>query len=540
MTIAFRDLATLDVAGVQARLLQLQTRLQEAFPSLFLQRGVFHDTEEMLAAILEEQLGENVDDYLSARSLMDILADPTLGDEDAVNAVLSNFLLIRQPGAPATGEIAIIVDNDATVTIAAGSTFQARGLIFTATDTFSAKVEEDQVILDTDRLLSPVGDGTYRFTVDIVCETAGAAGMLIKDEAVVPDTLPTGYVASFVANDFTGGVDEETNAELMARQQQGFAPPGLCNQANFAAVLRTTPAFARVTAQSVVGYGDPEMLRDKHTIFPVALGGRVDWYVRTQPQYARQTLTKTAVLVSKDGPVGTWQVAMLRDDAPGFYEVESILLPGVGDVGSFEVASIVPGYDFSTDTWHPDIVNALEAAFSRYQTALLQFIDTVTDVSALVLGSTQDYEVSVKALPLVGDIQDAVASDTGRSRAGDVLVKAAVPCLMTINFTIVKAAGQADPDLTAIAQAVADAVNAVGFTGTLYASVVTAAVAPLLLTGQSLRDMDLLGRIVYPDGSNVTVRDPEKLVVPEDPALMVGARTVQFFAVPDEVHPVTV
>ncbi len=536
MTIAFRDLATLNVDGVQQRLVQIQARLQEQFPTLFLQRGVFHDTSEMIAAILEEQLNENVSDYLNARSLMDILADPTISDADAVDAVLSNFRVVRQPGAAATGSVAIVVADDTTVTIAGGSTFTARGLTFTANSVFSARVEEDQVIRSSDRLLTPTGDGNWQFTIDVTCTTDGSAGNVLKDELVIPDVLPQGYVTSYAISDFAGGIDAETNADLVARLQQGLATPGLANQGNFAALLRTTPAFARFTAQSPAGYGDPEMLRDKHSIFPVGMGGRVDWYVRTQAQFARLTLTKTAVLVHKTGNIGTWQISLLRDDAPGYYEVESVLLPGSGAIGTFALQSELRGTDFAVDTWHPDIITPLESNFSRYQTAIVQFVDTVTDVSAMPTGSMMDYEVVVKVMPQIADVQDMVASDTGRSRAGDYLVKAPIPCFVVVQFTIVKQPGQADPDLEAVADAVSNAVNAVGFTGFLSASVVLAAASPLLLPGQTVQGMDLVGRIVYPDLSNVTVHDSETLIVPEAPAVMVGARTVQFFLEPTDVN----
>lgn len=536
MTIAFRDLATLSTSGVQQRLAQVQARLQEQFPNLFLQRGVFHDTSEMIAAILEEQLAENVDDYLASRSLMDILADPTLADADAVDAVLSNFRVTRQPGAPAAGSVVVVVDSDTSVTIAGGSVWTARGLTFTADSVYSARVEEDQVTRPSDRLLTPTGDGNWQFTIDVTCTTDGATGNVLKDELVTPDVLPQGYVTSYAVSDFAGGVDAETNGDLVARLQQGLATPGLANQGNFAALLRADPAFARFVAQSPVGYGDPAQLRDKHSIFPVALGGRVDWYVRTQAQFARLTLTKTAVLVSKAGNLGTWQISLLRDDAPGYYEVESVLLPGSGAAGTFALQSELRGTDFSSDSWHPDVVRPLESNFSRYQTAIVQFVDTVTDVSALPTGSMMDYQVVVKAMPQIAAIQDSVATDAGRSRAADYLVKAPVPCFVVVQFTVVKQPGQADPDLAAIADAVAAAVNAVGFTGYLSASVVTAAAAPLLLPGQTVQAMDLLGRIVYPDLSNVTVHDPEALVVPEDPAVMVGSRTVQFFLEPSDVN----
>jgi hypothetical protein len=44
--------------------------------------------------------------------------------------------------------------------------------------------------------------------------------------------------------------------------------------------------FPDIRDSSVIGAGDLEMTRDKHTVFPGSTGGYTDWYVGTTRQLA--------------------------------------------------------------------------------------------------------------------------------------------------------------------------------------------------------------------------------------------------------------
>jgi hypothetical protein len=100
---------------------------------------------------------------------------------------------------------------------------------------------------------------------------------------------------------------------------------------------------------------------------------------------------------------------------------------------------------------------------------------------------------------------------------------------------VYKRAGAADPDLAAMKDALAAAVNRVGFVGALYGSQLQDVVYRFLTDGQTASAVDMLGRLRYPDGSTVWLRDSEVIEVPDDPGNMVTARTVQFFADPSQI-----
>lgn len=538
MTIAVRDLDTLDADNVAQQLAEAATRVQEQNPRLDARRGVLHDTVVYFHAALAEQLNANLRDYEKARSLKDIEADPTLSDPELVDQVLSNFGVVRKGGSFATGEVAVVVFDDVTLTLAAGTRFQASGKTFTTDRVYTAKAESAQINDAGDRLLTRLDDGNWRFTLFVTADEEGPASRLAKDTLITPQAVPANYVTSFAVGTFTGGKSTEGNAELIARLQQGVACKAPSNRVNMAAMLRQVEAYSRVVALSILGMGDPEMLRDKHWIFPVGGGGRVDWYVRSEERLTHKLLQKTATCLSKDSSNNTslWQLAVTRDDAPGFYELANVRRLGGGEsLGGFTVVSEVRSLDLTGDGWRPDIVGLVEGDYTRFMTAVVQFTDNGTGQESLTVGDVGDYQLEALYLPLIGDIQDTLSAADVRSRVADVLIKAPVPCFLGLSFTVFKAAGQDDPDLDAVRSALAAAVNAAGFTGKLFASELQSAAADHLLDGQRTGAIDMLGRIRYPGGLTRYVRSSEVLTVPAEPTSLVSARTVQFFLDPADV-----
>jgi len=278
------------------------------------------------------------------------------------------------------------------------------------------------------------------------------------------------------------------------------------------------------------------MLRDKHTIFPVAYGGRADWYVRSQPQVLQTTLAKTATLLSvSTAGFGTWQVSISRDDAPGFYEVEAVLPPGNSSSGSLSIVSQVGQLDLSGPGFVPDIVGQLEGSFTRYQTAIIQFVDDTYNQGSLAIGASGIYNVVVSGLPLIDSMQEFVASYDQRPFGTDVLIKAPIPCFVQLTVTVAKKRTQADPDASGIAAALAEAVNSLDFVGQLYAGSLQAIVQGFLTAGMSAGGIDMLGRIHGPDGVDRYIRDSELLQIPNLPAVMISPRTVQFFTDPTQI-----
>lgn len=532
MVYEITDLTQLNSTDVNALLTQIIERLQAENPTLDLKRGVLHDSLAYYHSVLETAVRENLKRYQSARSLQQIEADPTLADTTTVDDVLSNWGVTRREGTAAKGEVAIVVTSDASVSVAAGATFEAEGLTFTADESYVSTSNDASVSNSSDRLMTQLSDGNWQFTVFVTAAEIGSASKLSANTIITPTITSPNYLNSFALTDFSGGTDTETNTDLISQLQNGIAAETLSNRINMVALIRAQNQFSTVTNQSIVGYGDPEMLRDKHSIFPISYGGRVDWYVRGQVSLQTVSLTKEATLISVNSSgQGTWQFPLLKDDAPGFYEVTRIVLPDADtqETGTFAVTSDVRGLDLTGTGFIPDIKTQAEGAYTAYQTATIQFLDTVTDASALSTGDKQNYSVEVTNTPLISELQNYVGGRDVRSYGADALVKAPVPCFVQVSCTINKSAGDSDPDVSGIKNTIAELVNSVGFIGRLDGSRVLDSIHGYISNNVSVTDLDLLGRLLQPDGTTKWLRDSSSIVVKDDAAAMVTAKTVQFF-----------
>lgn len=532
------SLTTLNAADVQQLLDRLVTQLQELNPSLDLKRGVFKDTVAYYHAVLEASIRTSLRRYQSARSLQQIQANPTIADNEVVNDVLSNWGITRKIGTKATGAITIELSQSRSVVIPLNFVFESAGRRYLATKTFTSRAIDAQVSSDADRLLQPLSNGNYAFTIEVEAAEVGPAYKLNAGNIIVPNRTIVSYVTSYANSTFSDGVGTETNEELLQQLQLGIAAKTLSNRTNMRSFLRSIPAFDSITNQSIIGYGDAEMLRDRHTVFPISYGGRVDWYIRGQVSLQRTRLLVTAVCVEVSNTNSTWQFALGKNDAPGFYEVTKIRrVVDEGLNSGFEPSSDVRSNDLTESGFLPDIATAAEGAYSAFQAAVIRFIDTATSVAGLGIGQTAQYFCDVIGTPLIREVQELLGSRDVRSYAADVLVKAPVPCFVEVTLTINKTAGDASPPIAAVQTAVVDIINNTDFIGRLDGSRIIEAVHGFLQDNLSVTDLDLFGRIRNPDGTVQYLRDADSLIIPDQPAKMVTAKTVQFFT---EISKVTV
>ena len=528
------NLTDLDNADVQQVLEQLTTQLQELNPSLDLKRGVFKDIVAYYHAVLETAIRTNLERYQSARSLQQINAHAVAADSTVVDEVLSNWGVTRKTGTRAIGSVTVEISQARSVTIPANFTFSVNGLTYVATQTFTSRTSEGQISNPvTDRLLVQLSNGNWAFTIEVEAEDVGSKYKLNAGDTLNPDRTVVSFVASYATSTFNDGLDAETNEQLIADLQLGLAAKALSNRTNMRSYLRSIPALNLVTNQSIVGYGDAEMLRDQHTIFPVSYGGRVDWYIRGQETLQRLAVTVTATCVSIAGSTSTWQFALNKNASPGFYEVTKVRRQLDANLNSgFEIILDSRSNDLTGDGFIPDITTIAEGAYTAFQTAIIQFVDTVTLVSGLAVGQTALYTCELIGTPLIQEIQTLVSSRDVRSYAADALVKAPVPCFVQVTLTLNKTTGtMIDADMIdKIKLAVIGVVNRTDFVGRLDGSYIIEAVHGLITDNISVTQLDLLGRIRRPDGTLQYLRDPDSIVIPEQPVKMVTAKTVQFFA----------
>lgn len=546
-------LADLDADRLAAIEESLKAVLSEYNPDMDLRRGVVKDLVLHSRALLAAQNEKAILDALNGGSLAELAADPEAAPEGSVDRVLGNYGLVRREAAKAVGSIVIVLTAQTPVVIPSGSVFDVGGVEFVTDRVYAARLNEAQVIGPGDKLLVATGSNYY-FVVGVEASETGANGNVRQGTVATPEVEPVNFSQAYANVDFTGGADAESNTALLARQQAGLAVRAWSTRPSIEAVVRdakveestlnddgTTTVtevaqFPELVSLSVVGAGDAEMLRDKHSLWPVAAGGRADLYARTATTYETRRVTLTASLLSKVGAVGTWQLGIGRDDAPGYYEVVKVLLTTQDSSSSgFSVASETRSLDVTGDGWKPDIPEVAEGVYSRYQASVITFVDTVTNATALAISSTKEYDVVVRVMPQVDELQDFWNDVSRRPTMGDVLVKAPIPCFVAVALTLSVARG-ATVSVTDIQQELAGVINGLSFTAKLPASLLSQALHTLLGTSLvSVSGLSLSGRILKPDQSVTYLSSSVELTLPDDPENMVSPRTVAFLTEPDSV-----
>lgn len=509
--------------------------MQEKHPEVELMRGPFHDLVLLISSQLQAVPQINLDKFRRSTSLQAIQADPTLADPDIVDQALSNHRVVRKGGSKAVGAITIVVATNQTVTIQAGLVFEANGLQFAADGVFSGRPVGSTLTVEGDRYLDPLADGNYSFAIEATAVEEGEESNISRGTKMLPQAIAADFVTAFATQDFVNGFAEESNEELLVKLVEGDAAKTMGGETNYIALIKTQEKFERTLNYSVIGMHNAEMTRDQHSILPISFGGRVDIYSQTRALPVSQSVLVDAVLIDIVATGSIWQFAITRDMAPGFYEVERIVRATAIDEAGYEVTMDLRGMDLSGPGRIPDIVTAGEAAYTRYQTTVIRFLDTDTSTTNLTLGDVATYQADILAMPLITELQEFCNGRGTGSRASDTLIKAAVPCFLSVSFDVRKGAAEVDPDTDAIANDLADVVNHLGFTGQLHASLLASTIHKHLTGRQAVGKIEMFGRIRRPDGSQGWLRDTGLLKIPDDPARAVTGSTTVFLLDPANI-----
>lgn len=537
MALKVQSIAELDPALVEAAQAELSQLIQERHPEVELSRGVIHDIVAFFAGGVSGAINQTeVNRVLASRSLLAIEQNPQLADPELVDHVLSNFLTSRRGGTRARGNITIVVTGDATVVISGNSSYFANGLEYSVDAPITARPPGTVTSNPNDRVLQPRDDLTFEFSVPATAVEVGEAANARSGTKFTPDPVPARFVTAFADGDFISGTSAETNDELIKRMESGIPAKVTAGRANITALVKSQPVFAEIKNLSIIGYGDPEMVRDQHWIFPVSGGGRIDIYAQNDATPRTIILRKTCQLVSQTSVSSTWQFPIDRDDAPGFYSVLAVRRPeDPADNSGFEIIQDQRGWYVDPDDWAPDIVSLDEAIYTRYQTSTVQFIDNLTPVAGLQLGDERDYVVAVVTQPFIREMQEFLTAGERRHLGADILVKSAVPCFLSVNCDIVKDSDESAPELNEIRVAIATRVNNLNFPGALYASQIADVIHDFLTTGQAVGPIDMHGRIQLPDGETLVIRDKQVLRIPSAPASFVTPKTTAFILYPEDI-----
>jgi hypothetical protein len=282
----------------------------------------------------------------------------------------------------------------------------------------------------------------------------------------VTESLIVGATTQESYNNFTGGADEETVEELLARVPTALGQKSMESQQSIGAVLQGE--FPSIREIAAVGYGFEAQLRDKHNIFGSAMGGKTDIYVRqsVDPE------TLTSIVSADKVEDGVYTVTLTPEIAAGVQFVRSVTSPDVitPTTPLTNQLPVIGSYPFTFsrgtaglgDSYHDFDPNNLsvETAFSAYQTVTL----VVTDIPAVIEDGQATWpdtialKVESYRTKQIREIQTYVDDDLVRNLKADQVVRSFVPVMVSMTATLNEQPGEAiDTDL--VRQAVVDYIN---------------------------------------------------------------------------------
>jgi hypothetical protein len=454
----FDSAVQLVISGIKASDPRLDTRLGTALRSLLV------NPEARIEATTSKQI-----DYVRKSSSLKTLKEAEDAGEsvdvDDVNAVMSNFNIKAATGTKAEGVVKILV-NDGTkaYTVISGTEFKTYdGLEYASVAdvvaTFKGDADEEgytgSVVANAPLYKGAAG---YFFLVPVRAREVGVAYNIDQGTSMTVGVSLYSFIQAEAYKSFCGGSDVSDLQDAIDKIPSGLSIRGFVNKNACEGMLRDKFDDGQfpVVACSTVGYGNAAQRRDKHNVFGVGVGGRIDLYVRN----FGDLFTITKVIQGKRKPVYVdgrlasmdYTLEVTPSDFPGSYWVKDVSL--AGDVSSsleFSCRRVAYGVD---ETWHDfDVRDGAAEVFDTVWHGLSVTVHETPEAAPQTesSGSTEsspdqddeewpeerEFRVSVYCLPQIREIQAYVDSDDVRSVATDVVVRCPIICNVSVTANVV-------------------------------------------------------------------------------------------------------
>ena len=442
----FDDAVQMVISGLKSSDRRLDTRLGTALRSLLV------EPEARIEATIRKQL-DFARDASSLKTLKEAEDAGRKIDPDDVNAVMSNFNLRSSTGTKAEGIVKMSVDDGTkTYAVPAGTEFRTiDGLRFVSTEQVTASDGGAGAKLYK-------GSANYFFLVPVIAENVGDEYNIRQGTSLSTSASLYTFIGAEAYKSFDGGSNVDDLDETISKIPSGLSIRGFVNKSACEGMLRDRFDSGRfpIVACSAVGYGNGAQRRDKHNVFGVGVGGRIDLYVRNFGDLF--TITKTVPgskrVVMDDGGYSVervdYSIDVTPDDFPGCYWVKNVscidVMPPVGDTErdvnsplEFSCKRVAVG---TKDTWHDFDVskNPSEAFNSVWHGISL----TAEEVPPALDDEGEEYwpdermfSVSAYCLPQARELQEYVDGDMVRSVSTDVVVRCPIICTLEISANIV-------------------------------------------------------------------------------------------------------
>jgi hypothetical protein len=177
-----------------------------------------------------------------------------------------------------------------------------------------------------------------------------------------------------------------------------------------------------------------------------------------------------------------------------------------------------------------EISVASDSRFTKYQTAVATF--TYTETPTVAVGGSAQFKISASYQPNILEMQNLLLQDDERLACADYLVKAAVPCMVSLSLNLVKKRSTdtyTSLNLQNLKKDIFTYINSIPFGGELHASNIVD-----ICHNYDIKRVDLpvtmTGQILCPDnGAPITLTDTDVLTIPTNVARGVTPKTTLYF-----------
>ena len=471
-----------------------------------------------------------IEEYNKSRTLYDALNNS--GNETIVDAILSNFLVSRRRGNKATGTIRISVENyDVNQSISAADIFTtANGLNFFASRNYTITNIPTE-ILDIEIFKSSTGNSGY-FMIDVVAENVGVEYNIKNNTQLDYSGSIDGLISSVALDHFSGGEGNESNKSVYNRIISSLSARNMTSPLAIDQSIKDN--FPSTVTTSSHGVSSDYMKRNSHNVFGVKSGCFCDVYVKNSYAPKIKEVHAVASKISEGDAlagannefVGKFVVTISKNDFPGHYDVLTVKPISTNRIiGSYE---IVDKRRKITDIQSQNELHTIgESAFSRY--ALTDVIFTEYPVSGLDEISVM---CEVSGLDDIDKIQDFANSGGSQTALIDTLVRACVPCFISIDPIVVRVTQDSTTTDSAIASEVSSYILGVDPSlEKLRADVIVSKISSMSgVVGVDL-PIRINASILVPAEymETININTISTLTIPSIPSKFVGPETVGLF-----------
>ena len=460
-------------------------------------------------------------------------------DQDDVNAILSNFNIKPHSGTSARGLVKVVV-ADGTVAYSV-----PEGAVFSTSDKHSFLVDS-QVVASVAGVSNPgvsptttlyKGAAGWFFLVPVTASDVGSDGNISQGTSLTPESRVPSFVMAEAYKDFCGGSDVEPLGDIIKSIPSGLSIRGFVSKTAVEGMLRGEfdEGEHPIVAVSAVGYGNAAQRRDKHNLFGVGVGGRIDVYVRN----FTDVFTKTETLAGIKIEDGRYFIDVPEGKFPGACWIKSVSDPFSADNSEDVLSSMAFTAERTADvsgTWH-DIDSStpynttVEAFNTVWQGFGILLDDVPEDIDGGGWSDTRNFKVTAYCMPLAKEIQDFVDRDDVRSVSTDVVVRCPIVCGVSVNAVVSYDPKNPVDEATAKSK-IRSYINNLGFVGRLTRSEIVQILKNLGAVSVEMPNQDMLFGELHDAAGKRHVLSGDALDISsiEDGTVMLTKDTVVFCA----------